>query len=83
MIAARLLETKDLPTAGLGPEIIRMLFFASRVAKCRLVRRLRNDSIARSAGLLTASSSEPVEARLLPFNVPSICDWPLLRGIDA
>ncbi|MCY1186915.1 hypothetical protein D9M73_278300 [compost metagenome] len=60
-----------------------MLFFASRVAKCRLVRRLRNDSTARSAGLFTASNREPVDARLLPFNVLSIWDWPLLRGIDA
>src|SRR5690554_7604928 len=40
---------------GLGPEIIRILFFASIIAKCRLVRRLRRASMDRSAGLVAAS----------------------------
>ena len=53
--AARLLVTKDLPTPGLGPVIIRMLFLASIMAKCRLVRRLRMASVARSAGSLIDS----------------------------
>ncbi|MCY1448624.1 hypothetical protein D9M71_653080 [compost metagenome] len=82
-MAAKLHETKDLPTAGLGPEIIRMLFFASSVAKCRLVRRLRSDSTARSAGFFTDSSSEPSLARPLILMCPSITACSLLRGIEA
>jgi len=48
--AARLAETKVLPTLGRGPEIIRTLFLASSMAKCKLVRRLRKPSIAGSEG---------------------------------
>ncbi|MNC40442.1 hypothetical protein D3C75_891530 [compost metagenome] len=55
MTAARLVDTKVLPTPGRGPEMVRMLFFASSMAKCRLVRRLRSASTVGSAGADTAS----------------------------
>lgn len=56
MTAAKLAEINVLPTPGLAPEIIKTLFLASIIAKCKLVLRLRIASIARSAGLPKARS---------------------------
>ncbi|MNF90095.1 hypothetical protein D3C84_726480 [compost metagenome] len=55
MTAARLEETKVLPTCGLGPEIMMRLLVESSPAKCRQVRKLRIDSMDRSVGLRRAS----------------------------
>ena len=55
MVTARLAQTKVLPTPGLGAAIISTLFLVLKRAKCRLVRRLRSASIARSVGAFRAS----------------------------
>ncbi|MNH30788.1 hypothetical protein D3C79_911010 [compost metagenome] len=54
--AARLAQTKVLPIDGLTPVSISTLLLACIMAKCRLVRRLRMASMARSVGFPTASS---------------------------
>jgi hypothetical protein len=52
--AARLMETKVIQTPGLGPVIMIMLFCASKKAKCKVVRKLRKLSMARSSLFCTA-----------------------------
>ena len=54
---ARLLLIKVFPALGLAPEIIRILFFDSIIAKCKLVLRPRIASIAKSAGLSVANNT--------------------------
>ena len=56
IVAAKLLLIKVLPALGLAPDIISTLFFASIIAKCKLVRKPRIASTAKSAGLSTANN---------------------------
>ena len=55
IIAAKFVLKKVLPAFGLAPDIIKTLFFASIIAKCKLVLKPRIASIARSAGFSTAN----------------------------
>lgn len=56
MVADKLVLINVFPAFGLAPEIIKTLFFASIIAKCRLVRKLLIASTAKSAGFSIANS---------------------------